>query len=1550
MKKLIYLNVLIIICCLVTLNASGQCEPVIIHPVMQFPAGGSTAYQSISFNGCERPGGATVTFSNVPAGLTINYSFNSNTSILLTATWGANTSGFRNAEINCFIPQLNKTVKLFVYQPYLYQNQNDLCTPNSYAYGYSTYYTNYLNLLNDDGSIYLQYPTYTGTNCTTSNAVFYNVPDWLQVSTSYGPSGPGIAINYKRNGTLYPREAHIVLYKDNTYMAIPIKQPKCNENWAWYPDADGDGYGDYLAQATISCTPPFPNAVGNNLDKCPNTYSLSNSGCESYYQSISINSNWISTKTKDITGAIKSHSISYFNDLAKNIQNQTVDFKTNRTWISQTLYDSQGRPALNTLSAPTSTYSGTFNYSTDFMEDAQNGFYSNYDFEYAPESPGPVGNESNSLGWYYSINNTNETYQDITSYPFSRTIYSELNPGAALKTIGGNKVDTNNDNIPDSWLQGYTFSMPAGQELSQSVAFNDPNYSVTNSRKIIKTINKDVHNNEVVIFTDTDGKTLAAARTGAGTPRTTTIDISRQGFVDVHVPVNTAGFTIQGVSGITTKVYNLITEQTTTAATGGLPAGFYRVSITNLESYNPISSNTTVHINCKENYYDYSLNEYDDAGRLTASYQPVGVTKAQKPVSIYAYNALGQLLSTTSPDEGTANFKYRKDGQIRFSQNSKQLANTEFSYTNYDNLGRPIESGVFDEGSVTFANSDSIVNNIDNPATPNIDEDGLPNTSCTERQFTRYDYLESTDLTFLNLFQSSYANPTFLSGNVAKTSNGVPIANSPLTDNTSTYYSYDVYGRVKWIVQNINGLGTKTIDYDYDPVTGAVTQVDYQKNIPSERFRHRYTYDPIDNSLVKVETSANGGSTYTLHADYKYYETGALKQVEIAKLNGIALQTIDYVYNLNGQLKAINPEDDAADLFSMQIDYHTNDYARSVSNISTPDYGQDQFNGNIKGVRWNNKTLENADKNYSYYYNKNNWLTDALYDQYTNTEVDVIDSGIYDGTTTTIKATNSITLVPGFHAKSGATLSAKIVTDATSTNQSGDYNVTGITYDANGNIKSLKRNKDGGIGNNAMDNLSYVYDTTKPNQLKRVDDAAGDVAGADDIGDQDGDNYKYNSIGQLIEDWEYVTPAEPNNIIRYAYNSSGLVTEVSKKNVPLVKFFYNDKGHRVKKQSFDTSGSLTGTQYYVRDVAGTTLAIYDGTTPKEYPIYGANRLGVYNRVSDHSVYQLTDHLGNVRAVVERAGSAAVALVATDYYPFGMPMPNRNVEGNYRYKYQGQEKDPETGMEAFELRLWDARIGRWLTTDPMGEFHSPYLGMGNNPISKIDPTGGSTQDPPDGNGFSDGFNWTDSDGSWNWNAESGVWEGLGISDDIFGTTQSLNGITVIGTQKGFLAKAWDSDSRRYATGDMFQISLGWDANVFLGGGTTLEFNWLLTGKDASFFPYIGYSAHGSVGDGGNISVDLGFNRANHSGSVNDVTAASLPGWEFGASVGGKIIVGADVGYSYSKDGDTGYGWHQINTSVGVGLELSPLSAANIQLQGEYNFVQFHTGTGKWYFND
>jgi len=55
-----------------------------------------------------------------------------------------------------------------------------------------------------------------------------------------------------------------------------------------------------------------------------------------------------------------------------------------------------------------------------------------------------------------------------------------------------------------------------------------------------------------------------------------------------------------------------------------------------------------------------------------------------------------------------------------------------------------------------------------------------------------------------------------------------------------------------------------------------------------------------------------------------------------------------------------------------------------------------------------------------------------------------------------------------------------------------------------------------------------------------------------------------------------------------------------------------------------------------------------------------------------------------------------------------------------------EEDEETGWNSFKLRAFDPVIGRWMTIDPYGQYFSPYLGMGNNPINGVDPDGGRNE--------------------------------------------------------------------------------------------------------------------------------------------------------------------------------------------------------------------------------
>ena len=99
---------------------------------------------------------------------------------------------------------------------------------------------------------------------------------------------------------------------------------------------------------------------------------------------------------------------------------------------------------------------------------------------------------------------------------------------------------------------------------------------------------------------------------------------------------------------------------------------------------------------------------------------------------------------------------------------------------------------------------------------------------------------------------------------------------------------------------------------------------------------------------------------------------------------------------------------------------------------------------------------------------------------------------------------------------------------------------------------------------------------------------------------------------------------------------------------------------------------------------------------------------VYNRSNSASWVYFDD------LKVVQTHSTVVA--ASDYYPFGLVMDGRQVSDvSYRYGYQGQyaEKDNTTGWNEFDLRMYDARFGRWISPDPYGQFASPYLAMGNS---------------------------------------------------------------------------------------------------------------------------------------------------------------------------------------------------------------------------------------------
>ncbi|PUZ21863.1 hypothetical protein DCC81_25085 [Chitinophaga parva] len=121
-------------------------------------------------------------------------------------------------------------------------------------------------------------------------------------------------------------------------------------------------------------------------------------------------------------------------------------------------------------------------------------------------------------------------------------------------------------------------------------------------------------------------------------------------------------------------------------------------------------------------------------------------------------------------------------------------------------------------------------------------------------------------------------------------------------------------------------------------------------------------------------------------------------------------------------------------------------------------------------------------------------------------------------------------------------------------------------------------------------------------------------------------------------------------------------------------------------------------------------------------------------------YELSNHLGNVMSTVsdrklgvdDGGGNIAYYNVdvvnSDDYYPFGSLMPGRTYSprDKYRYGFNGEEDDNEVkgdgNQQDYGMRIYDSRVGRFLSTDPIAKQYpelTPYQFASNSPIRLID---------------------------------------------------------------------------------------------------------------------------------------------------------------------------------------------------------------------------------------
>lgn len=82
-----------------------------------------------------------------------------------------------------------------------------------------------------------------------------------------------------------------------------------------------------------------------------------------------------------------------------------------------------------------------------------------------------------------------------------------------------------------------------------------------------------------------------------------------------------------------------------------------------------------------------------------------------------------------------------------------------------------------------------------------------------------------------------------------------------------------------------------------------------------------------------------------------------------------------------------------------------------------------------------------------------------------------------------------------------------------------------------------------------------------------------------------------------------------------------------------------------------------------------------------------------------------------------------------YYPYGMCLrlsqDQTTLENKKLYQTKEFITDENMNIYDFDARQYDPLLGRFTSIDPLGEFASGYVGMGNNPVMGVDPTGMAT---------------------------------------------------------------------------------------------------------------------------------------------------------------------------------------------------------------------------------
>jgi RHS repeat-associated protein len=395
---------------------------------------------------------------------------------------------------------------------------------------------------------------------------------------------------------------------------------------------------------------------------------------------------------------------------------------------------------------------------------------------------------------------------------------------------------------------------------------------------------------------------------------------------------------------------------------------------------------------------------------------------------------------------------------------------------------------------------------------------------------------------------------------------------------TTTYYN-DKARVIQAVSDNISG-GKDVVTNLYD-FNGKLLSTYKRHNnrlsgtTPQTTVRTTLAYDHAGRLTTAKKSLNDITAQEKTIVENTYDELGRLRNKRLGVTSSGQLEILTYDYNIHSWLKAINKgfvttAGSTANWFGEELAY---DFGFTAK----------QHNGNIAGAKWKTRG-DGLARAYGYAYDRASRLTIADYTQ----------------------------------QNAGST---------SWTRDKMDFSVSGLAYDANGNISSMTQKGMVGTAITVIDQLGYSYQPNT-NRLAAVTDPSGTAPAK--LGDfingvNTGDDYAYDDNANLTKD-------ENKKISAITYNHLNLPEGITITGKGTIRYLYDANGVKHRKIVTDntvTPAKITTTDY----ISG---FVYENNTQQFFG-HEEGRIRAVARPDQALAYEydyfVKDHLDNTRLVL-----------------------------------------------------------------------------------------------------------------------------------------------------------------------------------------------------------------------------------------------------------------------------------------------------------------------------